>query len=169
LLGHSFPPRRSSDLKASARQESLLDALASLGLPTVVFLNTPSPRLTKRFENSSVRIETELLSHDAITQECDLAVTNGGHLLTASMLLAGKPVVIVPQSLEQQLNGMRVRAIGAGDVASEEQSGLLAMVIERVIAAEEYRQAARAFASMYRGDTADSGLGVLVESIEKLL
>jgi UDP:flavonoid glycosyltransferase YjiC (YdhE family) len=41
--------------------------------------------------------------------ECDVAVLNGGHGVTAEMLLAGKPVLAVPLVLEHQMTGEALR------------------------------------------------------------
>jgi UDP:flavonoid glycosyltransferase YjiC (YdhE family) len=47
-------------------------------------------------------------------RDCDAVLCPGGHGLTCAALLAGKPVLVLPEFAEQMLTARNVEALGAG-------------------------------------------------------
>jgi UDP:flavonoid glycosyltransferase YjiC (YdhE family) len=105
-------------LKATPDAEDVLATLKRAGCPTVAFVEGLAPSVRKRVEAPNVRLAPRRVDVARAARECDLAVVNGGHGVTAEMLLAGKPLVVVPQVLEQQQTARAVERLGAGAVAA---------------------------------------------------
>lgn len=82
------------------------------------------------------------------------------------MLLAGKPVLVVPTVAEQYMLGRRVEALGAGRLARPDDTdgpigGLLTL-----LRTNSYRDAARKFGSRYRSMSTEHAAAAIVDAIE---
>ena len=102
------------------RFEALGDLLAALrdsGCPTLVYLDRPAAD-DLGYESPTLRFARRRIDAAAAGRECDVAVHNAGHGLTAEMLLAGNPILEIPLNWEQRLNAQAVERLGAGAVAS---------------------------------------------------
>jgi UDP:flavonoid glycosyltransferase YjiC (YdhE family) len=82
--------------------------------------------------------------------ECDLFIGYAGHGITATMLMAGVPLLLLPTQLERFLLATRVAAIGAGivvnpDAPPPDYSALIRMMLD----VPDYRDKARSFANKY--------------------
>lgn len=85
-----------------------------------------------------------------VGQECDAAVLNGGHGVTAEMLLAGKPIVQVPLALEPRLTADAVKRLGAGESAAERSIEAVRAALDAALGDASHAAAARAFAERYK-------------------
>jgi UDP:flavonoid glycosyltransferase YjiC (YdhE family) len=86
----------------------------------------------------------------AVTRDCDAAVMTSGHSTTAAMLLAGKPVVLLPQYLEMFLIARSVEEHGAGLSAPLlKPEGILGK-LERVLHEPSFAEKARTLAATHR-------------------
>ena len=105
---------------------------------------------------------------DAVTRECDAALITNGHSTTAAMLLAGKPVVLLPQHLEMFLIASGVQASGAGLAAPGLKHEGILNKLGRVLEEESFTTQARALAARYHGrdpQTPARGFQALVERL----
>ncbi len=86
----------------------------------------------------------------AVGRECDLAVLTGSHGATASLLLAGKPALYVPNHLEQFLTARSATRLGAGMSADRKNPQHVAAQWERALRERaRLAQGARRFADRY--------------------
>ncbi len=107
----------------------LLDHLRNRGWPTVACVQEPPAGAVQRFAGSTVALATNPLDMRQAAAECDFAILNAGHNSVAQFLLAGKPLLLLPISLEQGILtrrlGERGLAVSAGcDNPAEIQRGL---------------------------------------------
>jgi UDP:flavonoid glycosyltransferase YjiC (YdhE family) len=107
------------------------------------------------------------LQHAART--CDLAIANGNHGTTAALLLAGKPVLVIPTVAEQYMLGQRVEAMGTGVLARPDDSDDMIGGLLRILRCDEYRIAAGRFRDRYRSTNPAQVAAAIVESIERVL
>jgi hypothetical protein len=84
-------------LKAFRGLPKLLDMLAKLGCPTIVYGDGVDGGLRTWRGSPTVRIKKEPLDMHEVARQCDLAILNGTHASTAAMLLAGKPTLHFPK------------------------------------------------------------------------
>jgi UDP:flavonoid glycosyltransferase YjiC (YdhE family) len=85
----------------------------------------------------------------SVASTCDLAITNGNHGVTAAVLLAGKPVLVIPTVTEQYLLGQRLEAFGGGATARPDNLDAVIGGLLRLLRDEDYRNSARRFQARY--------------------
>jgi hypothetical protein len=111
-----------------------------------------------------MRIETRLVQLDSLLREADLVVMYGGHGLMCAALLAGVPLLVAPQTVEQYLHAKRVEAAGAGVVLEQDRSENNCHArIEHALRDAALRSHARAFASRHAGFDPDRAIAEIAE------
>jgi UDP:flavonoid glycosyltransferase YjiC (YdhE family) len=114
-----------------------------------VYIPKLAPEL-RRLAGAQLAFADSLQDMAAITRDCDAAVMTNGHSTTASMLLAGKPMVILPQHLEMFLIGRSIEESGAGLAAPAlKREGILGK-LKRVLDEPSFGEKARAIAHRHR-------------------
>lgn len=83
--------------------------------------------------------------------ESDLCLSNANSNSMMPFLLAGKPHVVVPYTLEKYLIGRRLELLGAGFSAPRNRPGDLAAKLAAVLHQRDFRRAAERFARRYSG------------------
>ena len=150
-------------LKKFANLPDVLDALADAGHPTIAYVEGATAALRRRHEPSMLHFAGGPLDLARVGEECDAAVLNGGHGVTAEMLLAGKPILQIPLALEQRLTADGVARMGAGLKVPAGQPDHVRPALEAVLNESRFTDAARQFADRYaafdRRDQCDAMLG----------
>jgi UDP:flavonoid glycosyltransferase YjiC (YdhE family) len=121
-----------------------------------------------RFQAPNMRFEEQPLNLAQVREDCDLAILNGGHSSTVEMLLARKPVFVIPLYLEQTLTGHAVAKLGAGICESPKNAQQFATQLQSMLADDGYRQAAASFAAKYRDVDRTCKLHALIDHAETL-
>lgn len=136
-------------LKRSRALIHVLEALRQCDCPTLVHIEgVPVSQLRRRFDSPALVFEERPLDLRRVGRECDLAVLNGGHGVTAEMLLAGKAVLQVPLVLEQFMTARSVERIGAGVVCAAKTAAEVRAALEDALA-DGCAAAAGRFAARY--------------------
>jgi UDP:flavonoid glycosyltransferase YjiC (YdhE family) len=160
-------------LKPTPAAEDVLRALKRAGCSTLAYVDGITPAARKRLESPTLHLTERRVDIARVSRECDLAVLNGGHGVTAEMLLAGKPVLAVPLVLEQQMTGDALKRLGAGESAPPrrgepwEWSG--AAKLEAMLTDGRYAAAARRFADRYAAFDPQRQRAAMLERAEELL
>lgn len=150
--------------------QALLDALAASGAAVVCAIPGASPALIDRYQSECFRVLPRGVPLTGLLTETDAVVSYGGVGTTAAALLAGLPLLIVPENVEQQLVGARVSAMGAGRVvlgARSQES--FAQELRGLMEQSEPRHAARIFAERHRGYSTAESVQRVVKAINSLL
>jgi MoaA/NifB/PqqE/SkfB family radical SAM enzyme len=147
----------------------LLEHLGRLGCPTIVYGDEIDPQLRERFGGGTIRFEVEPLDMVKVGKTCDLAILNGTAGTTATILLAGRPVLQVPISLEQGHVAMAVGRLGAGLMASSDRPERIVDALTRMLASETYAEAARRFAARHANFDPQRQVAGMLGRIEALL
>ncbi|MGE5626138.1 MAG: glycosyltransferase [Bacillota bacterium] len=117
----------------------------------LVYVPRIAPKLKQKFRSERLHFADTLQDMGRITAEADCAVMTNGHTTAAAMLLAGKPVLLLPQHLEMLLIAMNVEAAGAGLSAPLlKLEGILGK-LERLLNEPAFTEKAQAIAARYRG------------------
>lgn len=99
----------------------------------------------------------------------DIVVAQGG-AIAAQFLLAGRPALLVPGTVEQVLLCRRIEELGAGlAVAQERTVAAFADGLQRLLSGEDLRDRARAFAAKYAGFTTDAAAAKTAALVESRL
>jgi hypothetical protein len=162
-------PRIYGYLKPFAGIAALFGMLRELGSPTVIVGDGLDPGLAERFCGGNIQIEQSAVDIEAAARECDVAIVNGTHGTTANMLLAGKPVLMLPLTQEQFVTAARVEQLGAGVTVPFFDAQELRASLQAVLNLGSYRTRAEQFAARYKAWTTESQTAAIVDRIEDLV
>jgi len=147
----------------------VLEAIAALGLRAIVCAPGISDNQRRQYENPRIIVSAKPFRLDRLLADCDLAIGYAGHAMTAGMLMAGVPLLLLPGQLEQFLLAARVEAMGAGVAVNPESPPPdFVEVIRRMLDAPGYREMACLFAKKYAGFSQDEQQENIVARIEEI-
>ena len=146
----------------------VLEALSAGPHRTLAYLPRLAPEL-KRHASAYIAFAERLQDMSVVTRECDAALMTNGHSTTAAMLLAGKPVVLLPQHLEMFLIAKGVQQSGAGLAAPGLQRQGILNKLDRVLHEESFTQQARALAARYPEQDPQAPVEGFKSLVERLL
>lgn len=155
-------------LKPSPALPALLNMLAETEFRTTIFGPQIDERLRSRFTTGRLRFETQPLDIVQVSAECDLAMLHAGHGSVASLLLAGKPMLLLPRQLEQHVTTMNVVRLGAGLAADIHKASLVRSRLLNLAQDERYAAAARRFSESYADHDAERQCNRAADRIEEL-
>jgi hypothetical protein len=168
-----WPPRAGRRifgyLKPSPSLPALLNLLARLEFPTIVFIDGIPEESQNRFSAPTLVLENEPLDLEQVARECDLAILNGGHGGTVAMLMAGKPIFQIPIYLEQGLLARAVVRLGAGLEAPFNQAEQVTATFQQMLHSDKFRNAAGTFASRYADFDSANQLQIILARVEELI
>jgi hypothetical protein len=156
-------------LKDSPELQTVVSVLQSLPLCALVYRPNAPDSLLPNPDGSNVRVVRHPIRMSAAVAGCDFAILNGTHTTTIQMLRGGRPVISLPIFLEQQLTGAMVEQMSAGICLPRPAPGVLKQAIERMVAGEDYHQAARHFAEKYATDSAPQAITNICNRLQSLL
>lgn len=156
-------------LKVFPALEEMLQALGQSDLSTIVLsAEIPKP-LQDRYASPRLCFESRPLHMAHAAAKCDLAILNAGHGTTASMLLAGKPMLLMPLYIEQLLNAQAAERVGAARWVLASSRGRLSPLLHHMLGESKYRAAAQAFASRYAGFVPGQQIPAIADHLESLI
>ncbi len=159
-------PRVFAYLKSFRALNSLLDHLGKSGNPCLVYLSADID--ASRWQSDTLRIVDAPLDMERASHECDIAILHAGHGSTASLLLAGKPILQLPFNVEQFHTAKNTERLGAGAMAMIDNPQEITRAFDRVVADAAMLKAAKGFAKCCRDFDAVNALDNVVSRIEAL-
>ncbi len=151
--------------------EFLLEVLDQLGVEAKVFVPNIPKHIIDKFTHSQLTISPTpfLLGEDL--SACDLVICHGGNGTLTSSVLHGAPCLIIPQQQEQLSNAHQCIAAGLGlglgpHVIDKEK---ISSLLNRLLTAPEFKQAASACQRKYHYLTQQHVLNTLIHAIESSL
>lgn len=148
---------------------SLLESMQRMALRAIIYAPQVAPKTRQRHASSTLHFVDRPASIRHALAGCDFAITGGSLSSSASVLLAGKPLLTLPTTLERQIVGLRIRDLGAGLAAPQLKPGGMAAKLEALAKAERFGEAARQFAARYADRDKDWQLARMLSHIEALL
>jgi len=127
----------------------VLATLQRLSCSTLVVGDGLDADLQQRFQSRNLHFEHDMVDLLQAAKICDLAVLNGGHGTTATMLLAGKPILQLPLVLEQVLNSRAVARLGAGLAVPVARLDQIPQQFHTLLSSNTFGKAAARFAKKY--------------------
>ena len=150
-------------------QEELLSRVAAAvtGQPVRVLLSLAGALSPTQVDVPDSVVVRSWVDFDEVLPLTRLLVTHGGMATTTAALLHGVPMLVIPQSRDQHLNGQRVSDGGCGLVLPPGSSDIeIQTAIRLLLADDTYRAAAEQFGASLR--RLRSGR-LAVERLERLL
>lgn len=155
-------------LKPARQLPEFLKALVRRGCPTLAFVPGIPADACSRYSTATLRVVNEPQDMQQVARDCDLAVSNGGHGMTAQMLLAGKAMLVLPQYLEQRITAQNLERLRAGLAATWNQPRLAMQRLVSLLDEPQLSSGAVAFAKKYKNHDPHASQRGLVDRIEKL-
>lgn len=151
--------------------EALLQALSKLAAEVIVAAPGIRRNQAEALVSDRFRLHAQPIAlDDRLLQSADLAVSYAGAGTVNTCLLAGVPMLLVPQNVEQYLMSRCVETIGAGITAKHTRSETqFSQLLEQALHTPVYRQQAKAFAHRHSGFNSEKTLNQAVRMIEALL
>jgi UDP:flavonoid glycosyltransferase YjiC (YdhE family) len=153
---HRFPAR-----------DWLIEELTRRGLPTVAYTHDLPRATAEKLAGPTMRLSMVPLDCRQAAAECDIAILNSGHNSAAQFLMAGKPLLLLPISLEQGLLMRRLVEQGLALAAPPDRPQTIAAGIDGLLTNSRFRDAARAFAAKYVSYDPDAAQDAIIDSIEE--
>jgi UDP:flavonoid glycosyltransferase YjiC (YdhE family) len=164
--GHG--PRVFAYLRPFATLRVLLGALQRLGGPTLIHMVGLEIAPLQQAAPAHMRFESEPLDMDPTARECDLAVLYAPHDTTARLLLAGKPLLLLPQHLEQRIVAARAARLGAAVTVADGEAKQMVAGLQAVVAEPRFGEAARRFAARHATTSSRIARERVLDQLERL-
>jgi UDP:flavonoid glycosyltransferase YjiC (YdhE family) len=120
----------------------------------------------EHYNGSGLRLHNELVQIKPLLSDADLVVTYSGSGLLAQSLLAGVPLLMVPNTSEQYLGTKRVEELGAGIVIGKDRSpAAFSSALARLRDSPNYASAAGAFARAHADFDADAARRKVADAV----
>lgn len=149
--------------------EQVLQALRESGASVLVHAPGAAKKTLERFGSPAMRFSEQPVDIEGVRRECDLALCHAGAGTTAALLLAGKPLVLLPTQVEQVMVSYRAQQLGAALVVMPEAVARVGEAIAQALASPGLTEAARQFAARYSGYAPDAAVARVAERCETLL
>jgi UDP:flavonoid glycosyltransferase YjiC (YdhE family) len=159
-------PKIYAYLKSFPALGALLGQLRRMGHPAILL--GIEPKLQKQYAAPNLRFAPRPLDLRAVAQQCDLAILNAGHGTAVSLLLAGKPCLLLPLFTEQLLFAQKVQKLKAGKLADNGGALEVARALKELLEDTRYGVAARHFAAKYATFKPGEQLMEIVDHLERL-
>jgi hypothetical protein len=155
-------------LKPFPHLESLLQLLNRLELPTVMACDGLSANIREKHASQTLCFAPPNVDLVQMAEQCHLAVTNANHTTTTRFLLAGRPVLMVPLHLEQELiaHALERHQLGV-TVRIREPRDVFSRLAE-MLNTPTYHLATATFAAKYAGKF-ENRLEKMISAIEEIL
>ena len=131
----------------------LLRALRRKHCAVLAYCPGLAPAQRAEFEGPAMRFSDQPLDIEAVASSCDLVVCGGGHGTVCAALLAGRPVLIAPDVVEQGITSRNVEALGAGLSALVGQEGRVGGLLTRLLMEPGFARAAQGFRARHAGSS----------------
>lgn len=147
----------------------VLEAITALGHRAIVCAPGIPDNLRQQYESSRMIISTKPFTLKKLLLDCDLSIGYAGQGMTAGMLMAGVPMLLLPTHLERFLLSTRVAALGAAIAVNPEAPPPdYAAIIRKLLDEPTYRENARHFARKYADFNQDEQQENIVARIEQI-
>jgi hypothetical protein len=153
-----------------AHIEKVLTQLANSGARVLIYAGALPQSTVSRYTSTRLKFSNAPFDIVAASKQCDAAICHAGHGTVSAMLLAGKPVLLLPMQLEQFLLSRRIADLGAGLLIDQytfdqNSAGKLQQLLEN----EKFYARARGFSEKYQAVTQQGILEKMLLRYETLM
>lgn len=142
-------PRLFGYLDPAVLLPAVLDAAAAIGARFCLY--APGVEAGTMAAHPTVAWMGEPVDLQRAAVEADAYVSNANINSMMAFLLAGKPLLVLPYTLEKYLVGRRLEMLGAGLSAPRREPGDLTAKLKAVLTQRSYRRSAEQFARRHAG------------------
>ena len=143
-------PRVLVYLRPFDRWDALWRMLAAAGLPTIAAVGRLPGGMAVP-DAAHLKICHEPVDLARLASQCDLAIGHGGIGFTSQLLVSGRPMLLIPTSIEQQAYGHTVAKAGLARVASDRSTAEIAAGLQALLMETSYIDRGREAAQRHSG------------------
>lgn len=146
--------------------QALLQALQAFDGEVKCVIPGAAPDMLTKYQAAHIEFYTELIELGSLLKEADVVISYGSATLLSQALLAGVPVLLVPDVMEQIINSMRAVESGASILLLKDRDpAAMSAALAALTSQARFKAAARAFAAKYRvtGPSACERIGAAIE------
>ncbi len=164
-------PRVFAYIKPGTRDfEPVLKALRALDVAAVVHAPGVSTAMQHQYLAANIRFSEQPLRMDDVCRECDIGICHAGASTVQALVIAGRPLLLLPTHVEQMMTAKSVQNLGAGLVVDYERPVPdYRKLIKRLLDEPAFAEAARAVAARHAGDDPAARLAAIVDRIEAVI
>jgi UDP:flavonoid glycosyltransferase YjiC (YdhE family) len=149
----------------------VMDALRGIDAAVLVHAPGIATAQMQRLSSANMAFSDRPLRMIDVRRECDLAICHGGSSTVEAIVTAGKPVLVLPQHIEQLMTAKRVQQLGAGLATDYEKPPPdYRRLIRRLLEEPSFTQVAAAIAERHaHDDDRDTRVSRVVDRFEALM
>ena len=155
-------------LKPFQNLPNFLELLKKANQPTLIYIQNLPAGIKEKYNNSNIKFSPDPVDINQVAEKGDLFICHSGHETVATILLAGKPMLLLPRNVEQFITATNAEKFGCLktnlNLAPEE----LADQLNRLIEDNSLVNNAKEFAQKYAAYDPAISLRKIVEIIERL-
>jgi len=134
--------------------ETVIGILSTMKANVICAVPGADKSFVSKYASAHLRIVPNPVHLRALLDGADVLIGYGSSGVIAESLLAGVPLLMIPQTVEQYLGARRVEMLGAGVILGQQRSRTdIEMGLEKLFASPSYRHAAESFSAKYRSIT----------------
>ena len=150
--------------------DALLVALRATDASVVVHAPGVSAQAVRTHSADNIVFSPDPVRMADVRRECDFGICHSGTNTVQALVTAGRPVLLLPQNLEQMMTARRVLELGAGLVVDpSEPAPDYRDLLQRLLEDPAFAEAARAVADRHAGDDPAARIARIVDRFEELL
>ncbi|MDA0338323.1 MAG: glycosyltransferase [Proteobacteria bacterium] len=149
---------------------SLIPALQKLGWPTIMQIRDVTPDAARKIKKRTLRLEEKPVDLPRIMKQADLVICHASFGTTVQGILAGKPMLLMPQHAEQYMMAHQFVRMNAG-VITDQRWGTVnyEALLTRLIEEKKFLANAGAFAAKYEHFDMDAMIETICDRTEAML
>jgi len=150
--------------------KKILQVLAEAPCSTLVHAPGAPPDVINAFTSPSLHFSKEPVDMSYARESCNLAVCHAGPGTATMMLLAGRPLLMLPNNLECALMARSVQKLGAGLLFDpKNKNANLKTLLQRLMEEAGFTEKAQAFAQQYADLDQERQLRQMVARCEEIM
>lgn len=150
--------------------ERLLAALRELDVAALVHAPGVSQAVQRRQLSANLRFSEAPVRIADVRSECDVGICHASGMTTQALLAAGKPLLLLPDHIEQTMTARRVAASGAGIAVDRDRPPPdYRRLLKRLLDEPAFALAARAMATTLAAPDPAAGFARVADRCESLI
>jgi UDP:flavonoid glycosyltransferase YjiC (YdhE family) len=151
--------------------ERVLNALRKIDAKVVVHAPGASDDMVRRHTAANIAFCASPVRMSDVRRECDVGICHAGVGTVETLVTAGKPLLLLPEHLEQMMTAKRAAALGVALVtdAAEPASRNYERALKRLLGEQSFTTAAQAIASKHVDDSPSLRAALVAQRCEELI
>jgi UDP:flavonoid glycosyltransferase YjiC (YdhE family) len=152
-----------------ARLRAVVEALSTVDAAFCLVVPDLDPAELSSLVRPNVHLTDKIVNMGQALSQADAVLTYGGHGTVCASLLAGRPLVLVPEQMESVSIAHQVARLGAAAVVRTGDAAAMASACGDVLTDARYSQAAQRFQNRYQGFDTSRQAGRVARVLHELV